>query len=211
VPGKLAAAIAAIAGECGTVLQSGRNSHQGYTYASDADLKKHLQPLLAKHGIAIIPAQIEAEWDTKGNQSRCRMRVTYTIAHKDGAQLTAQAYGEGINNGDKAAYVAQTGAFKYLLRTIFSVPTTDDAEQASPVAHAPPGAGHDAEWPKDRAGFMVAISELLAGTDLKYDDVKLWCVEGGTPKPSTVGRAERRKLIAYLRTPAGLADIKGES
>ena len=203
--GKLAEALAKIAGECGVVLKTGDNTHQRYTYASDADLKRQLQPLYAKHGVSIVPAEIATEWDVKGNASRCRMLVTYRIAHKSGETMTAQAYGEGINNGDKAAYVAQTGAYKYLVRTIFAVPTTDDAEEVRPVAvaHAAAGTGHDAAFDDDRPGFMAELAELGA----KYNDVRDWRLDAGSAKPSTIGTKGRKRLIEYMKTTAGKADF----
>ena len=202
--GKLAEALAKIAGECGVVLKTGDNTHQRYTYASDADLKRQLQPLYAKHGVSIVPAEIATEWDVKDNASRCRMLVTYRIAHKSGETMTAQAYGEGINNGDKAAYVAQTGAYKYLVRTIFAVPTTDDAEEVRPVAvaHATAGTGHDAEFTEAaKKKFGADLGELGA----KYNDVKAWCQHLGRGKPSTIGKEGRERLLGYLKTPAGKA------
>ncbi len=105
--GKLAAALANIAGECGVILKTGDNTHQRYTYASDSDLKKQLQPLYAKYGVTIVPTGIDATWDEakqkNGTAARCRMTVTYTIAHESGETMQAVAFGEGINNGDKAA------------------------------------------------------------------------------------------------------------
>lgn len=209
--GKLAAALADIAGACGVILKTGDNTHQRYTYASDSDLKKQLQPLFAKYGVTIVPTGIDATWDEakqkNGTAARCRMQVTYTIAHESGETMQAVAFGEGINNGDKAAYVAQTGAYKYLVRTIFAVPTTDDAEQASPAVtqHAPAGEGHDQEFAADRGGFMAVLAEM--GCD--YEDVKAWREAVGSPKPSTAGNKGRRKLVEHLRTEKGKADFLG--
>lgn len=209
--GKLAAALANIAGECGVILKTGDNTHQRYTYASDSDLKKQLQPLFAKYGITIVPTGITATWDEakqkNGTAARCRMQVTYTIAHESGETMQAVAFGEGINNGDKAAYVAQTGAYKYLVRTIFAVPTTDDAEQASPAVtqHAPAGEGHDQEFSADKGSFFAALND--AGCD--YEDVKAFAEAKGEQKPSAAGNAGRRQLVEYLRSEKGKADFLG--
>ena len=208
--GKLAEALAKIAGECGVVLKTGDNTHQRYTYASDADLKRQLQPLYAKHGVSIVPRVVSATWDDvkqrNGVASRCRMLVSYTVAHKSGETMIAESYGEGISNGDKAAYVAQTGAYKYLVRTIFAVPTTDDAEEVRPVAvaHATAGTGHDAEFTEAaKKKFGADLGELGA----TYDDVKDWRLDAGSAKPSTIGTKGRKRLIEYMRTTAGKADF----
>ncbi|KKN69829.1 hypothetical protein LCGC14_0436530 [marine sediment metagenome] len=210
--GKLAAALANIAGECGVILKTGDNTHQRYTYASDSDLKKQLQPLFAKYGITIVPRGIDATWDEakqkNATAARCRMQVTYTIAHESGEMMQAVAFGEGINNGDKAAYVAQTGAYKYLVRTIFAVPTTDDAEQASPAVvpqHAPAGEGHDQDFSADQGSFFAALNDV--GCD--YEDVKAFAQANDQPKPSSAGNKGRRQLVEYLRSEKGKADFLG--
>jgi len=135
--GALAAAIAAATGEVGAVAKTGRNTHDRYTYSSDEDFARAVQPVMARHGLALVPIQMDAVWyDTetrKGSTMRgCVLTVRWLLMHSAGGSQEMVTIGEGIDRADKAAYKAQTGARKYALRLAFQTPTSDDAEQHSP-------------------------------------------------------------------------------
>lgn len=199
--GTLAGALASAMGKIGTVAQTGRNAHDRYTYASDADLKAAIQPVLSECGLAIVPIAFEHSWDTvdsaKGRpQTRCRLVVTYRIAHASGEFIDAQAVGEGIDRGDKAAYKAQTGALKYLLRTVFAVPTSDDAEQHSPTRRP--------ARPRDSRPFAVRLADIVA-PDVTPEDVDRWHrAQFGRPVPTD--EQDREDLLAHL-SAGGLSEV----
>lgn len=135
--GALAAAIAAATGEIGAVAKTGRNTHDRYTYSSDEDFARAVQPVMARHGLALVPIQMDAVWyDTETGKGRtmrgCVLTVRWLLMHSAGGTQEMVTIGEGIDRADKAAYKAQTGARKYALRLAFQTPTSDDAEQHSP-------------------------------------------------------------------------------
>lgn len=110
--------------ELGAVEKSGRNDFHKYSYMSHADLMKSLHPLMVKHGVVMHPAGVE-------NQTVEHGRVVTVIRYEvtDGeSSLPVYGVGEGVDKGDKSAYKAQTGAHKYALKALFSIPDELDAE-----------------------------------------------------------------------------------
>jgi len=137
--GEITKAIAAVTGTVGPVAKTGENNHDRYKYASDYDLTRAVGPALAAQGLAIAPVAIDSSayeaQTAKGNTERgVVMVVTWRVVHSSGEWLDIVTVGEGRDRGDKGSYKAMTGARKYALRLLFSLATTDDAEEAGPAA-----------------------------------------------------------------------------
>lgn len=191
--GALFAAIAAVMGEVQYVQKTGDNKHDRYTYASDVDLLRALQPSMAKHGLAMAPTDIEvthAEHTTKGGavHDRADVIVTYTLGHMDGGTLEIKVPGTGVDRSDKAVYKAMTGAYKYALRQAFAVPTGDDAEADSPEARGP---SHHPSWGQARGVFFAELRRLGV-------DYEALCTRLGA-RPSTWDNTDRQKMLADLK------------
>ena len=134
--GALVAAVAAATGEVGTVAKSGRNAHDRYTYSSDEDFARAVQPVMARHGLALVPVEMRSEWyDAETAKGRAMRGVVLTVhwllMHSSGGTQPVVTMGEGIDRADKALAKAQTYARKYALRLVFQTPTSDDAERES--------------------------------------------------------------------------------
>ena len=131
---QLIAAICAVMLDVPAVGASSTNTHQRYKYTSDAELLCALQPSMARHGLAIVPMQsaptvVERSTSSGKGGVRIDLVQTYRICHSSGQWMTAEVMGCGTDTQDKAPYKAMTGAFKYILRQTFAVPTGDDAER----------------------------------------------------------------------------------
>lgn len=133
---KVAAALAAATAATGAVEMTGWNADQKYRYASDDDLARAVQPALAANGLSIVQVGIRPTFTDIGKTSsgapkiRCDATVYYRIVHASGQWIGAVGYGQGWDYADKMASKAQTGAFKYLLRTLFCIPCGDDVTRA---------------------------------------------------------------------------------
>jgi hypothetical protein len=205
--GDLAAAVANVMADVPYVLQTGRNDHQRYSYASDADLIGALQPAMARHGLALMVTGVEVleaanigKTKSGGERIRHDIRVTYTLVHSSGAWIRVQSAGSGVDHEDKGVYKALTGAYKYALRQTFSIPTGDDAERAEALAPPPPP---HKSWERDRAGFCAWARTYAPDLAKPYEAIAEWCVSVGRPRPSRMDQATRSKLRAYLDTEAG--------
>lgn len=142
--GELVKAVNAVMADVGYVKATGRNTQQNYNYTSDEDLLKAIQPAMAAHGLALIPAAIsevetDAAYQTKtgGTMWRRAAIVTYNLAHTSGAVMPVTVYAEGCDTADKGAVKLMTAAYKYALRQAFAIPTGDDAERDVKVGAEP--------------------------------------------------------------------------
>jgi len=142
----LPAAICAVMADVGTVRMTGKlpvgygRDAKEVNIASIADIAGALQPILARHGVAMIPAEMDWSATVHGktksgiDMHRVDVRVTYCLHHADSDQtITLQSVGQGTDTGDKAAYKAMTGAQKYAHRLTFHLPTEHDPDQHQSV------------------------------------------------------------------------------
>lgn len=127
-------AIAAVQGELAKVgiAKANRNSQQGYNFRGIDDVYAALSPLLAKHGLCVIPRVIDRtmleKTTSKGNP------LFYVTVHaefdfvssEDGSKHTAATYGEAMDSGDKATNKAMSAAYKYAAFMAFAIPTEGD-------------------------------------------------------------------------------------
>lgn len=100
-------------------------SPEGYTYRGIEAITKSLQPLLARHGVVIVPnatvMQILPAPAMKEGWQDVHMSVTWTVYGPDGSSITATTHGIGRDRADKGANKAHTQALKYLLLSLFMV------------------------------------------------------------------------------------------
>ncbi len=125
---------------CETIPKSGTNKFHGYDYATEADISRHISPLMDKAGLVLIPSVAGTEdgfaapfIDDKGVT---QVVYKYTLAHISGQVWPEPLYVVGHggdrdskgNYGDKGAYKSSTGAYKYCVLRLFMIATGDDPE-----------------------------------------------------------------------------------
>lgn len=114
---------------------SGSYSYKG---VSDKEVKDVLQPIMIKHGLSILPTNVEAKvttdrWVDGGKQKQStftEVTTKYLLLHSSGESIELAGYGHGVDNQDKGAGKATTYALKYALLYTFLIPTgkIDDAD-----------------------------------------------------------------------------------
>lgn len=122
---------------------SGSGVH--YKYRGIEAITAHLQPLLAQHGVVIVPftrlISIQPALDAKPGWYDAVIETTWTITGPDGSQLEAQTLGIGRDNSDKATNKAASQAYKYLLLQLFCVADkaddTDGIDNYGAIAEQP--------------------------------------------------------------------------
>lgn len=140
-------------------------SGEGYSYRGIEAITKHLQPLLAKHGVVIVPSasitSVVPSPEMKPGWQDVYATVEWTIYGPDGSSIVAKTNGIGRDRADKGANKAQTQAFKYLLLHLLSIADkADDADgQSYEDAHAEPARG-----PSAAARALYDSVRALAGT-----------------------------------------------
>ena len=116
---------------------SGSNAYSG---TKDQDVKEVMNDAMAKHGLCILPTNVEAKtnvsrWEevdqwskstpkaTKQKQSVFTEVVTkYLLLHSSGESIELSGYGHGVDSQDKGAGKATTYALKNCLLYMFLTP-----------------------------------------------------------------------------------------
>ena len=136
---KLADAISAITKEIAEdpIQKKGKNAFHNYSYARMQDILGGLAPLMGKHGITVMQAEVERGLLDNGNV----IFATYdfTIIHKSGEvwpfpqRQTGTSKVRDSKGGydDKGLNKCHTAARKYFLLSLFQIPTTDDEDADS--------------------------------------------------------------------------------
>lgn len=154
-------AIAAVQGALSKVgIAKNRRNQQGsgYNFRGIDDVYSALSPLLAEHGLVIVPRLTErvvVERQSKAGGALFNVTVKADfdfIAAEDGSIHTASTYGEAMDSADKATNKAMSAAYKYAAFMTFAIPTEGDndadAETHEVAAAAVDADMPDAEWAK---------------------------------------------------------------
>jgi hypothetical protein len=196
-PQAVYACIAAVSAEIAQtgIAKSRNNAQQGYKFRGIDDVYNALAPMLAKHGLVILPRilsrQVTERTTAKGGVLfNVAVEAEFDfVATADGSIHVARTYGEAMDSGDKATNKAMSAAYKYVTFQAFCIPTEGDndtdATTHEPAPHAPDGYE---EWLVD-----------LAST-----------AEEGTAKLQETWRASKPEYRKHLTTvnPTGWEALK---
>lgn len=138
---KIHAAIAAIMAEIGAVKKESYNQGQRFYFRGIDQVMNELHPLLAKHGVAIVPEVLnyhreERKTANGGNLIYSVLTIRYHFTADDGSEVCATVIGEGMDSGDKASNKAMAVAFKYACFQVFCIPT-EEIDKADPDSYTP--------------------------------------------------------------------------
>ena len=127
-------AIAEVQSEMSTIgISKGRqNKQQGYAFRGIDDVYGALAPLLAKHGLVILPRVTSREVMERDTQRGGTLFYTVLmvefdfVSAKDGSKHTVTTVGEAMDSGDKSSNKAMSAAYKYCCFQAFCIPTEGD-------------------------------------------------------------------------------------
>lgn len=141
----------------------------GYNFRGIESITAHLKPLLGKVGVFVVPETLDRT-DSTRTVGRDRtmfvvdVHVRFTFYGPAGDSLSASAWGQGTDMGDKATQKAYTSAFKSMLAVAFCIAdSATDSErhdvpetQTEPlgVEDETPAAEEDREWIKSRIAAL---------------------------------------------------------
>ena len=122
--------ISLVMAEVGIVEKTGKvNIGGGYSYASDYDLLKKVNPAMVKAGLVMFPIKFEFIQNNSNLSGLETVMVTYRVQCTDHESfLDIVAIGSGADKQDKAYPKAQTMALKYAMRQLLMIPTGDDPD-----------------------------------------------------------------------------------
>jgi len=146
----------------------------GYKFRGIDDVYNALSPLLAKHGLCILPRIIARSCEERA--SRAGGALFYVtveaefdfVSSKDGSSHIVRTFGEAMDSGDKATNKAMSAAYKYAAFQAFGIPTEgdNDADAHTPeLARGLPAA--------DRADYLEWIADAPSLAELNSMKVTL--------------------------------------
>ncbi|MBD9984555.1 ERF family protein [Citrobacter portucalensis] len=169
---KVYAAISAVARDMAEVgiSKDRENRQQGFSFRGIDQVYNALAPMLAKHGLVILPRITERTVTERVTQKGGVLFYVVVkaefdfVATEDGSMHTIVTYGEAMDSGDKATNKAMSIAYKYAAFQTFCIPTEQTAIDAdAEVHHITPQAAEDAlkEF-GDKASLAQSVAELQA-------------------------------------------------
>lgn len=158
------------------ITKGRKNQQQGYAFRGIDDVLNALSPVLAGHGLCILPRIVSRECverQTKNGGALFYVTVEAEfdfIAIEDGSKHTVKTYGEAMDSADKATNKAMSAAYKYAAILAFAIPTEGDNDadaQSHDVASRKPdvaailrGISGSASLEVLRANYDAALSML---------------------------------------------------
>lgn len=145
------------------ISKARKNEQQGYKFRGIDDVYNTLSPIMAKHGLCILPRVVSRECVERVNKKDTALFYVTVgmefdfVASEDGSKHTVVTYGEAMDSGDKATNKAMSAAYKYACMQAFSIPTEGDND-ADATTHEVQAR----KFPSPVASAQAAISpELL--------------------------------------------------
>lgn len=220
-------ALARVIADMPAIGKTEENKEQGYKFRGIESMTAAAGPLLGRHGVVIVPQvreRIYEERTTRNNRPMyvVHLRVRFRIYGPAGDHVTAEAWGEGTDMGDKATNKAMTGAFKYMLGQLLVI--GDSASDAD--HHDPPeakgkhedaaawwlenwGEGGAATHDEARAQLRAQLGQLPAALQTQFkewrthEDRQYSVAQGATPSTPDEMAAMTAK-VQELAAGAGL-------
>lgn len=104
----------------------------GYKFRGIDDVYNAIAPLLAEHGLCILPRMLARSCEDRltkagGNLFYVTVEAEFdVVSAKDGSKHTVRTFGEAMDSGDKATNKAMSAAYKYAAFQMFAIPTEGD-------------------------------------------------------------------------------------
>jgi hypothetical protein len=139
----------AILSELPPIGKTEKNEQQNFLFRGHDAVLNALNPLLAKHGVFVVPAVLDrvTEQRTTSRGSvmyEVNLRIQFTFWGLAGDSVVGSAWGEGTDMGDKATSKAHTMGFKTMLAEAFAVSTAEFSDPDAGTAEETTGRGRAA-------------------------------------------------------------------
>lgn len=150
------------------ITKSRRNQQQGYNFRGIDDVYNALSPLLAKHGLCIMPRILTRDVQERTTKSGSVLfYVTVEaefdfVAAEDGSKHTVRTYGEAMDSGDKATNKAMSAAYKYAAFQAFAIPTEGDNDADAQTHEPAPASDKDKARADDFAAAIADAQDDIA-------------------------------------------------
>ena len=177
-----------------------KNEQQGFMFRGIEDVMNSLHESFAKHGIIILPREIEHIQETfevtnregrKTLQFRTRVHMAFKfVSTDDGSEVECDGWGEAADNGDKGYNKTKSIALKYVLMQMFLIPTKDMADPDKETPDEVPSnqgalrprmnykkskeSSAPATAPADESDDLYLVKQLIKEAKTKEELLKIW-------------------------------------
>lgn len=150
------------------IAKNRRNTQgSGYNFRGIDDVYNALSPLLAEHGLCILPRVMSRTCEERSSKSGGALFYVTVEAEfdlvcaEDGSKHTVKTFGEAMDSGDKATNKAMSAAYKYAAFQAFSIPTEgeNDADAHTHEVAARMPENTMADW-LDYINTAASVGEL---------------------------------------------------
>jgi len=114
------------------ISKNDTNQSQGYKFRGIDAIYNAIAPLLAQHGLIILPRVLSRSVTEKVNQKGTLLFYTTVesefdfVSMYDQSKHVVKTYGEAMDSGDKSTNKAMSAAYKYACMQAFCIPTEGD-------------------------------------------------------------------------------------
>ncbi|WFL66413.1 ERF family protein [Pantoea sp. X85] len=184
-------AISAVAKEMAEkgISKDRKNVQQNFQFRGIDQVYNALAPMLAKHGLVILPRITERTVTERTTQKGGVLFYVVVkaefdfVATEDGSIHTVTTYGEAMDSGDKATNKAMSIAYKYAAFQAFCIPTEETAvDPDAEVHHVAPQQKAKSAPDAALAAFTEAAMKKATLEELKQAFAKAWQMLDGTPE-----------------------------
>jgi len=132
--------ISAVSGDlCKEGISKDRTNTQGagYKFRGIDDVYNAISPVMAKHGLVIMPRILSRQITERESQAGKALFYVVVeaefdfVSSHDNSSHTVRTFGEAMDSGDKATNKAMSAAYKYAAFQTFCIPTEGDNDADS--------------------------------------------------------------------------------
>jgi len=158
--GEIFTAIPRVMADVDAIKRDTKNVQQGFMTRNIDAFYNALQPVLAKHGVFIVPEVLETQRKERTSKQgsilfHVEHKIRFTFFAKDGSSVVVIAVGEAADSGDKANNKAMTGAYKQALEKVFCLATekSSDPDYESHEFNGEKSSGYESRESDERFPF----------------------------------------------------------
>ncbi|MEO6077595.1 MAG: ERF family protein [Candidatus Andersenbacteria bacterium] len=196
------------------IAKNQRNAQQQYNFRGIDGVYNALAPLLAEHGLCILPevtnrVMTERVTQKGGTLFYAVLTVAFDfVAAEDGSKHRIVTIGEAMDSGDKATNKAMSAAYKYACLQAFCIPTEGESPDADAVTHSDikpdteslsnyAGPGQPGYIPTFRSPYGDLVD--LIKTKKLEDKVEGWCNHFKVISLASLSDTDLQKLINKIQ------------
>ena len=196
------------------------NAIEQYQYRSIDDVLNRLGPLLARHGLCVLPRVLRRESEDRlGDAGVLLISVQLLVAFdlvsaRDGSRHVVRAWGEALDHGDKGTAKAMSAAFKGAMLQTFCIPVGNAEADSSTYRLKAEATPEPIEgWPCWADGLCDMIggcesSEALDRVRLRYAGLLVALSRARPELYAKIGERFSDRL-KVLQDRVGLVDASG--